>query len=324
MKSSAVAILLIVITLSFLYILGVKPYPERKNVLVEETFGFNQNTHAAGYGINAARVDSQITLSIPQKQADKVYQYLRDTYIDHMDLMKQRFPDLNITGENKMDVSEFTDEYYDTSNLDLDKSQNSARYRSRINTTNAEDPKSGRELVQVKATPMGQFDLRTELKFKVETNVLSQKNATRDDMAPLLKLVDKAERGDFKKALETIGLNPYNLHHIFTIRQKRSRVYIDLSQQNFLSFSVDQGEASKLLATGKFFSVDIGLVEDVYTPANQKERDIMWAIRDFMVEDLKNKFPELKETAISKYSIVLDQIRNKIPYFDLLVKYNLI
>lgn len=319
-----VIIFFVFLIFSFLYVLGVKPYPDNKKILLENTFTFDQNSHTAGYGANASRIDSQITLSIPEERTEEVYEYLRTTYIDSAELMKQKFPELEIKGQNKIDISEFTDEYYDSPNLDLDKSLNSARYRSRINTTNAADPKSGRELVQVKATPIGQFDLRTELKFKVETNVLSQENAIRDDLAPLLKKVDKSQRGDFKKALQKIGINPYNLHHIFTIHQTRSRVYIDLNGKNFLSFSIDVGGARKLFTTGKFSSVDIGLVEDVYTPASEKERDVMWAIRDFMVADLKNKFPELKETTESKYSIVLDQIRNKIPYFDFAFKLNLI
>ena len=318
-------LLLIVLLVSFLYLVGIKAYPENSlSQSDSKTFGFDQSTHVAGYGANAARVDSQITLTVPEDQVEKLYQYLRETYIDHNDLMKERFPSLDIRGENKIDISEFTDEYYDTTNLDLDKSSNSARYRTRVNTTNLNDPKSGRELVQVKATPPGQFDYRTELKFKVENKIVSQKNMTRDDTTQLLKLVNNNERGDFKKALEIVGVDPYSLRKIFTIKQKRGRVYVDWNSKNFLSFSVDQGGANKSFATGKFSSVDIGLVEDVYTPASTGERDKMWEIRDYMVEDLIKKFPNLHQTESSKYSIVLDQIRQRIPYFDLAIKYNLI
>lgn len=301
---------------------GNKETPENSaSNPIPTTSGFNQDSHISGYGTDASRVDSQITLAIPEGQADEVYRYLRDTYVDHSTLLKQAFPELNLAGENKIDVSEFTDQYYDTADLDLYKTLNSSRYRFRINTTDPEDAKSGRELVQIKVTPPGKFILRTEVKFKVKHHKSARKDVPLYNVSSIITLVESEQLDDFEQAFKAVGINPYSLEHILTTVQKRSRVYLDLNDKNFLSFSVDEGYAGKLWARAKYSSVDIGLVEKVYTPASAPERKLMWGIREVVLQDLLRKFPGLTQTTASKYNIVLDQIKNQIPYFEFLLKY---
>lgn len=282
----------------------------------------NQETHAArGFGTDSARVDSQVTFKIPEDQAEAVYDYLKNKYVGQNNIMRDLFPALQISGQKMSDVSIFTDEYFDTPNLDLYKNKNSTRHRTRENTTNPKDRKSGRELVQIKVTPPGHFELRAELKYKVKR---SSKFKSEDDFHPLIQLINKKQREDFKNIFRNAEIDPQILRHIFTIIQTRSRVYINSGEENILSFSVDRGSADMMWAEGKFASVDVGLVETTYTEADEAKRKLLWNIREALIKDLLNHFPKLTINSDSKYSIVLDQLIKKIPAIPWLLHYNLI
>ncbi len=283
---------------------------------------FNQDSHdSTGFGIDAARVDSQITLKIPDGKAPEVYRYLVTTYVENDEFLKKAFPKLDIEGQKRTDISNFVDEYFDTPDLALYAGQNSVRHRSRTNTTDPTDRKSGRELVQLKVTPPGRFDLRTELKFDVEEN---PKLETVDDRHPLIKLVNDKQRADFKDALTTVGINPYSLRRVITNKQVRSRVYINLDKKNILSFSVDEYGARVLFAKAGASSVDVGLVENAYTEADATTRQEMQDIRNVMLKDLKEKFPELSQNEDEKYAILINQLTKKVPLFRLLVKLHIV
>ncbi len=282
-------------------------------------FALNQEQHASrGYGAESARIDSQITFRIPDGQAGAVYEYLKSKYVGQTGILKEQFPEINLQGQPMSDVSIFTDEYYDTPTLDLFKTTNSARHRSRVNTTNPEDRKSGRELVQMKITPPGQFTHRSEFKYKVKR---SRKRETLDDLHPLIQLIEKPLRADFKKVFADAGIDPYSLKHIFTIRQTRSRGYFNWDETNIMSFSVDEGSASVLWVEGTFASVDLGLVEIAYTEADEAKRKKLWEIRDAIVEDLLDQFPGLTQTSNSKYGIVLTQLMREIPSIPALFRF---
>src|SRR5262245_5270056 len=284
-------------------------------------FAPNQEQHQSqGYGAQGARVDSQITFRIPNGQANAVYEYLKGKYVGQTGILKEQFPELNRSGKAGEDVSIFTDEYWDTPTLDLFKTLNSTRHRTRVNTTNPEDRKSGRELVQMKITPPGQdsaFTHRSEYKYKVKR---SKKRETIDDMHPLIQLVEKSLREDFKKVFRDAGVDPYSLKHVFTIRQTRSRGYYYWDDANIMSFSVDEGCAGVLWAKGCFASVDLGLVEIAYTEAEEAKREKMWEIRDAVIEDLLAHYPDLTQTTNSKYGIVLTQLMQQIPFIPVLFR----
>jgi hypothetical protein len=286
-------------------------------------FAVQEQQHSArGYGAESARVDSQITLAIPAAEADAVYRYLADKYVDQPRVLQDRFPDLQLSGQQMSDTSLFTDEYFDTPSLELYRDKNSCRHRTRVNTTDPDDRKSGRELVQMKVTPPGQFTLRNELKFEVKERVKKAKSI--DDVHPLIRLIANNQRDDFKKVYADAGVNPYSLRHIFTIEQTRRRGYVDLDGANIFSFSVDQGSASLLLVGGSFASVDLGLVEIAYTEANEQERKLMWAVRDAIIDDLEAHFPALRQNDESKYSIVLEQIMRRLPVIPALIRVGLL
>ena len=153
----------------------------------QNTLGSNvdQAPHAAGFGSDAARIDSQITLKIPDGHADAVYNYLKGKYSPEKTVTMEPVPGVRLVGQEMSDVSVFTDQYFDTPNLDLYKNANSARYRLRINTTDSHDRKSGRQLVQIKVTPPGQFDLRNELKYKISRSAQYQ---MREGRQPFVRL----------------------------------------------------------------------------------------------------------------------------------------
>lgn len=282
-------------------------------------FAIHQDQHAArGFGADSARVDSQITFRIPDGEAGAVYEYLKAKYVGQSGVLRERFPDLDLHGQPMSDVSLFTDEYFDTPTLTLFRTRNSARHRTRINTTDPDDRKSGRELVQVKVTPPGQFTLRNEFKYKVKPP--SERAKSFDDVHPLIRLVSKSQREDFKRVFREADIDPYSLSHVFTIQQTRSRGYLNWGDTNILSFSVDEGSASALWAEGRFASVDLGLVEVAYTEADEAKRQKMWEIRDAVVEDLLARFPRLVQTTNSKYGLVLSQIIRQRPLLPVLFR----
>jgi hypothetical protein len=282
----------------------------------------SQETKAAkGFGSDQSRVDSQITLAIPAGRAQDVYQYLKGKYVAQDRLLEDQFPGARLSGKQMSDVSQFTDRYFDTPSLDLYRHKNSCRYRKRINTTHPDDRKNGRELVQMKVTPPGKFDLRNELKYEVKRSTRSK---TIDDVHPVLQLIDKDLRADFRQVYAAAGIDAYALRHIFTIEQTRSRGYLDLNGKNFMSFSVDEGAAWSLGSRGVFASVDLGLVEVAYTEADAATRKQMWEIRDAIVADLLRQFPDLRQNSDSKYAIVLDQLMRKIPVLPLLLRLRLV
>jgi len=281
-------------------------------------FAVDQEQHESrGFGADAARVDSQITFRIPDGQAGAVYEYLKGKYVGKTGILHDRFPDLDLHGQAMSDVSLFTDEYYDTPSLDLYRTLNSTRHRTRINTTNPGDRKSGRELVQMKITPRGDFTMRSEFKYKVSR---ANGHKTMGDLHPLIRLIDIPQREDFEKVFRNAGIDPYALKYFFTIRQVRSRGYINWGDTNIFSFSVDEGRAGILWAEGRFASVDMGLVENEYTEADEARRETMWAIRDAIIEDLLQHFPELTQTTNSKYGILLTQMMHELPVIPLLFR----
>jgi hypothetical protein len=276
----------------------------------------DQAPHASGFGTEGGRIDSQVTLKVPEGHADAVYNYLRSKYAPGKTIIMPQLPGVRLVGQEMSDVSVFTDQYFDTPNLDLYKNKNSVRYRLRINTTHSQDRKNGRELIQVKLTPPGRFDLRNEVKYKVKS--------TADDILrggqPFVRLIGGGKRSDFIEMFTKAGIDAYTLQHILTISQTRSRVYVNWGDKNIVSFSVDQGDARILWARGRFASVDVGLQEKTYTEADESKRKIMWQIRDAMTEDLVKRFPELAVNSDSKYSIVLDDIIKQIIYVPTLIK----
>lgn len=283
---------------------------------------FNQDSHQSkGFGIDAARVDSQITLRIPDGQAQAVYEYLRRTYAESEAAFRTQFPDLALRGDPKIDVSEFTDVYFDTRDLALLGTQNTIRFRTRVNTTNPADRKSGRRLVQIKFTPPGRFDLRTELKFEIKP---SHRFRDMTDQHPLFRLVDRPQRPDLLDAINRMGVSPFELRQSITLRQTRSRIYVYWDNQNVLSFSVDEYRTRALWTSVSISSIDIGLVENVYTGADEAKRRQLWAIRNQLVADLRRAFPALEQNSSEKYSLALGQLLEGIPGFRFLIRYGLL
>ncbi len=227
-----------------------------------------------------------------------------------------------MSGEQRTDISNFTDDYFDTSNLNLYANNNSARHRIRINTTDPTDPKSGRELVQIKVTPPGDFTTRTEIKFDTQAPKKSASPANR--YYSLVSFVADKQKNDFETAFSDIGLNSNKLRYILTNEQQRSRVYLDWDGENFLSFSVDDGRSHILWAKARITSVDLGLVENVYTAADESKRKTLGEIRNLVLQDLQNHFPELTQTTQEKYGILLDQLTAKIRWIKWLVKWKII
>ena len=64
-----------------------------------------------------------------------------------------------------------------------------------------------------------------------------------------------------------------------------------------MSFSIDEYHSKSLWATANASSIDIGLQEKDFTVANEKKREIMWKIRDSILNDLNRQFPYLSQNS---------------------------
>jgi hypothetical protein len=276
---------------------------------------FDQDTHssAKSHGTEGARVDAQITLNIPVEHAQEVYHYLRATYADSDAFVKKNFPGMALKGQTRVDISKFMDEYYDTPNFDFYKNNSSIRHRKRESTTDETDRKSGRELVQIKYTPPGRFEHRTEVKFNVEPSA----------EPGVAGLVQEDQREDFKRAIAKIGFDAATLKHVLTNHQTRSRVYVDWDGKGFISMSTDEYVAGFLWAEARLASVDIGLQENDFTEADDAKRQKMWETRDVMIKDLLRQFPYLTQNSDEKYSLLVSKLAED-PWYKLFGKLHLV
>lgn len=296
---------------------GFVAYQYATHETVEFNYSPAQATHASKghFGTDFSRVDSQTTLKIPLGEAHEVYAYLRKTYgNNHIGFIKAAFPNLDLQGEQRQDVSDFTDYYFDTAYLDLYKSRNTIRFRHRVNTLDKNDPKNGRELVQIKITPHGHFELRNEIKYKVDENNVAPAQITHG--ASPVAFIKPDQVKDFSAAIAPIQAQ--DLRYLVTLHQVRSRAYLDMDGENIISFSVDQIESHALWASARIASVDIGLQETTYTQADPKKRAIMRKIDQLVLDDLRRQFPQLTLNKKDKYELIVSQLSQEIPGFGFL------
>jgi hypothetical protein len=265
-------------------------------------------------GFNTLRIEQEDKLLVPSDQADAVWQFLLDYLVSDPTQLQALDPLFTAYAQEEA----FTDTYFDTPTLQLLGQQNGVRHRQRINLTNPDDRKSGRELLQIKVNHISQnaFE-RGEYKFDIS---YPQTVSEPDDAHPLFGIVKPAHRPDVKQRLTELGLDPEAMRPILTIHDLRKRIYILRNDEPFMSISLDHVTANYLWAQVTLVEIEPELNEVAFTEADATTRQYMEEIGAQISAMVMAEFPAIQRDLTPKYNKVFQQFENQIPALRFLIR----
>jgi adenylate cyclase class IV len=279
-----------------LMLMSVAVFPARAE---EEDFSL------AGYG--ARRIEQEEKLSVPLDRKEEVWNFLLAKYVKDPAALKALDP--GFTGYHNDEL--FIDTYFDTPDRKLIAMQSGVRHRKRVNLSDPSDPKSGRELMQVKVNNISANALeRAEIKFKIK---YPESSASPDDRHPMIGIVKKSQREDFKKELRSIGLDPESMRPELTLQDKRSRIYVLKDEKPFLSISFDHVTADVSGRKAEFVEIEPELNEIAFTEADEPTRRYMEGILQKITQDILSNFHYIRRDLTPKYNKVFEQIQSGSP-----------
>jgi hypothetical protein len=268
-------------------------------------------------GFDNLRIEQEEKLFVPMEIADDALAYLKQRYVED----KANLAALDPLFTSYVHVEDFTDVYYDTPELELLAMQSGVRHRTRINLSDPDHRKSGRELMQVKLNNISSNALeRGEIKFAIEH---LRRPATPEDTHPMLGIVKKEHREPFKKRLVDQGLDPESMRPVLTVRDLRTRVYFNRDGKPFLSISFDQARSKLLWAEYHFVEIEPELNEIGFTDADPETRRTMESILAQIVADVRAEFPQIQSNLTPKYNKSFFALEAEIPMLRRLVAMNL-
>ncbi len=244
------------------------------------------------------RIEFEHKLAIPEGKSEELWTYLKSTFTEQTALSDEHFEDT----------------YYDTSDFAILDSRGALRRRKRINLTNSEDRKHGRSLIQLKL-PGGEVAARKEIKFEVKEKYVESALTT-----PLSVIIKDRDRGEFVQGLESMKLTERDLSVVFTLMQRRRRIYISRNNQPLMTLSLDQVEVRKWLISVSFEELEIEINEKAYTAASETERLEMKAESERVLSKIQTFMP-MQVDQSSKYQKSLNLIEKKLPCFRMLIRY---
>lgn len=250
---------------------------------------------------DAVRIEDDFNLAYPAGQSDEIVEYLKGKYIDDQSFVQG----LGAEFTSAYGDEDFTDQYFDTRNLDLYKRKAGLRHRVRVDRS---DPAKRKELVQLK--------LSGEDKLADEASTGSR-NEIKFEAAGLAAALQIDE---FKAAVSQLELDPYALKPILTIQQHRRRIYLNRDGATFISFSVDDAKAKRWWARAEFSQMEVELNELAYTGASESERERMQEIREGMIVGLRAKFDYLTDDQSIKYTKMFDLLKKRLPFMGFFIK----
>jgi len=269
---------------------------------------------AAGY--NKLRIEQEDKLLVPLDKAEEVWEFLHERYVVDRESLKK----LDSLFTSYFNEEKFTDTYFDTPDLKLLSMESGVRHRLRVNLTNPDDRKSGRELMQIKLNDLSQNVLeRGEIKFDIK------RPATKDspeDNHPMLGIVKSSQREDFKQRLKERGLEPLAMKPILTVHDLRKRIYITRDRKPFLSISLDNASAQIWWAKTKFVEIEPELNEIVFTEADQETKKYMEVILHKISAEIKQQFPYIETNLTPKYNNSFYDLEAQLPLLRFLVRQN--
>jgi hypothetical protein len=267
-------------------------------------------------GFDNMRIEQEEKLFVPLEIADEALAFLKHRYVED----KGRIAELDPLFTTYVHVEDFTDVYYDSPNLDLLAQKSGVRHRKRVNLTDPEDRKSGRELMQIKVNNISSNALeRGEIKFAIEHT----RPETPEDTHPMLGIVKKEHRPLLKKRLVDLGLDPQTMREVLTVRDLRTRVYVLRDGSPFMSVSFDQVTSRLLGAETRFVEIEPELNEIAFTDADPQTRRYMESVLAQIVAEIRAEFPAIESNLTPKYGKSFHGLEAKIPFLRTLVRTNL-
>lgn len=267
-------------------------------------------------GFDNLRIEQEEKLFVPLEIADEVWSYIESRYVED----KAHLAELDPRFSSSYGVEDFTDVYFDTPGLDLLARQSGVRHRTRVNISNPDDRKSGRELMQMKFNGISENPLeRGEVKFGIE----HRRPRTPEDSHPMLGIVKEDHRPLFKKRLVDWGLDPQAMRPVLTVRDMRHRVYVLRDGQPFLSISFDRASSRLLWAETHFVEIEPELNEIAFTDADPQTRRYMESILAAIVGDIRAKYPQIQSNLTPKYNKSFAGLEARIPFLRTLVRLHL-
>jgi len=277
--------------------------------------GEKADDNVAGY--NKLRIEQEDKLLVPLDKTDEVWKFLYERFIVDTESLKK----LDASFTSSFNEEQFTDTYFDTPDLKLLSTQSGVRYRRRVNLTNPEDEKSGRELMQIKMNDISQNVLeRGEIKFKIKHPT---KKDSPEDRHPMLGIVKPSQRDDFKQRLKALGLEPFSMQPILTVEDFRRRIYINREGKPFMSLSLDVASSNIWWAKTKFVEIEPELNEIAFTEANQETKKYMETILHKSITEIKQQFPYVETNLTPKYCKSFYYLEAQLPFLRFLVRWNL-
>lgn len=275
----------------------------------------DETSEFSAHGFNVLRVEQEDKLWVPVDKADEVWAFMEKRFVTDQAYIKSIDPEF----DSYWYLEEFWDTYYDTPTFQLREMQNGVRHRRRINLSNPEHNKSGRELVQIKLNKLdAEKPLnRGELKYEVEPPA---QPVDRDDQHPLLHLVKPEHREDFKARLREQALDPYSLKEVLTVHDMRSRIYITKNKLPFMSISFDRADTGIWWAKYNFVEIEPELNEIPYTEGDAATREYMEKVLGQIVSEIRTEFPFIEQNLTPKYNKSFNALEEQLPFLKFLVK----
>ena len=269
-------------------------------------------------GFDNQRIEQEEKLYVPLDKAEEVWNFLYQQYV--VDVSHLRSLDSLLTSYS--DQEQFTDVYYDTPTLQMYGMQSGVRHRKRVNLTNPNDRKSGRELMQIKLNHITSNKLeRGEIKYAIEYP--TQLN-DRLDRHPMLGIIKKSHRPLFMARLAGIGVDAVSMRQVLTVHDLRTRVYMLRDNKPFISISFDRVHSNIWWANADFVEIEPELNEIAFTDADPQMRKYMESVLAKIVTEVREKFPYVQSNLTPKYNKSFDQMHAQLPFLRLLVRANLL
>ena len=264
------------------------------------------------------RIENEDKLVVPADKVEEVWQYMVDRFVNDKSFLKSINPEFDAYWYDEL----FTDRYFDTPDFVMHAHQSGVRHRARVNVTDPKNRKHGRELVQIKLNDIDANVMnRGEVKFDVE-HLTRIKEA--DDAHPLLGIIKRSDRQEFKDAVAQLNIDPYSLKEILVNTRRRRSLYITRNGGQFISSRLDQCSSDLAWAHWRHVELEPELNEIPYTEGDEAQRAYMESVNAMIIEDLRKRFPEIRRDLTPKYNKAFNYFETEIPYFRFLMRNNLI
>jgi hypothetical protein len=264
------------------------------------------------------RLESEGKLIVPPAMLEEVWAYLLQRLVTDKTFIKSLDPNLDSFWYDEL----FTDDYFDTPDLVLLDRESGIRHRSRVNLTNPEFEKSGRELIQIKLNNIDSNKLnRGEIKFDIKP---SKKLNNPDNFFPVLGLIKPVDRPAFKQIMKQLDIDPYSLIKMLTIHQRRRSIYLTRDGGQFISIRLDEVSSDLLWEKFRHIEIEPEINEIPYTSASDDQKRVMESINAKIIEDIRQHFPEIKMDLTPKYNKAYNYFESRIPFLRFLLANNMI